>query len=176
MKIYIIRHGQTEFNKKGLINGNIDSDLTPEGIEQAEIAADFIQKTIKRMYVSSLGRARKTAEILNETLKASMSFHDELKEVHFGNLEGTTFKEEYKERHRKLDYDWVSYGGEDFNQVKTRVLKVLKKIKEENSDGEALIVAHGGIILLLHFLEYGEELQEIKNTSLHSFDLDKILK
>lgn len=176
MKIYIIRHGQTAFNKAGLINGNIDSDLTEAGVEQAKLAADFLPKTIKNMYVSSLGRAKKTALILNESLKASITFHDELKEVHFGKLEGTPFLEEYKKRHRMLDYDWSSYGGEDFNKVKSRVLKVLEKIKEENEDGEALIVAHGGIIRLMHFLEFGDELKEIENTSLHSFDLDKILK
>ncbi len=74
-----------------------------------------------------------------------------------------------------LDYDWRP-SGESFEEVKTRVVKLLGKIKKENNNKEVLIVAHGGIIRLLHFLEFGEILGEVGNTSLYSFDLDKILK
>ncbi len=74
-----------------------------------------------------------------------------------------------------LDYDWRP-SGESFDDVRERVVNLLGKIKKENNGEEVLIVAHGGIIRLLHFLEFGELMDEIKNTSLHSFDLDKILK
>ncbi len=175
MKIFVIRHGQTELNKKGIINGHVDDVLAPEGIEQAKKAAPLLPKTIKRIYSSSLGRAKQTAEILNKTLDVPLTFHDELKEVDFGVLSGTPFLEKYKQRHRMQDYDWRP-SGESFEQVKTRVLKLAKKIREENSDEEVLIVAHGGIVRLFYFLESGEPLNEIKNASLHSFDLDRILK
>lgn len=175
MKIYVIRHGQTELNKQGIINGHKDDTLAPEGIEQANMAAPSLPKTIKHFYVSSLERAKQTAKLLNDVLKVHMTFHDELKEVNFGILNGTPFFDEYKKRHKMLDYDWRP-SGENFEDVKTRVLKILKEIKDNNGDGEALIVAHGGIIRLLHFLEFGEPLNEIEKASLHSFDLDKILK
>ena|SRR5258708_2803614 len=175
MKIFVIRHGQTGLNKKGVINGHIDDVLVPEGIEQAKKAAPLLPKTIKRMYSSSLERAKQTAMILNEVLCVPLTFHDELKEVNFGILNGTPFLDEYKQRHRMQDYDWRP-SGESFEQVKTRVLKLAKEIREENDNEEVLIVAHGGIVRLLHFLEFGEPLSEIENASLHSFDLDKILK
>lgn len=175
MKIYVIRHGQTELNKQGIINGHKDETLSPEGIEQAKQVAPSIPKNIKHFYVSSLRRAKQTAEILNRELNAPMTFHDELKEVNFGILNGTPFLDEYKQRHKMQDYDWRP-SGENFEDVKIRVLEILNKIKNESNDDEALIVAHGGIIRLIHFLEFGEPLDEIKNVSLHSFDLDKIIK
>ncbi|TSC82047.1 MAG: putative phosphoglycerate mutase [Parcubacteria group bacterium Gr01-1014_20] len=175
MKIFVIRHGQTELNKKGIINGHIDDVLAPEGIEQAKNAAPFLPKTIKHIYSSSLARAKETAKILNETLNVPVTFHDELREVNFGILNGTPFLDEHKKRHKMLNYDWRP-SGESFEEVKTRVLKFLEKIKENDGDEEALLVAHGGIIRLLHFLEFGKPLDEIENTSLHGFDLDKILK
>ena len=174
MKVYVVRHGQTELNKKGLINGFLDDALTPEGEEQARATALLLPDTIKRIYSSSLGRARETAKILNEKLGVPITFHDELKEVNFGVLNGTPFLEEYQIRHRAQDYDWRP-SGECFEDVKERVLVILKKIKAENKDGEALIVAHGGIIRLMHLLEFGEPMGEIKNAALYNFDLDKIL-
>jgi len=175
MKIFVIRHGQTELNKKGIINGHIDDPLASEGIEQAKNASQFLPKSIKHIYSSSLGRAKQTAQILNETLNVPLTFRDELKEVNFGILNGTPFLDEYKKRHKMLDYDWRP-SGENLEDFKTRVLGLLKKIKEENKSEEVLIVGHGGIIRLLHFLEFDEYLNEIANTSLHSFDLDEILK
>lgn len=174
MKIYVIRHGQTELNVKGLINGQIGDALTPEGVKQAEAAAKSLPKTIKHLYVSPLNRAKHTAEILNTELNVPITFHDELKEVNFGELQGTPYLDEYKKRHMALDYDWGP-SGENVEQVKARVLKVLREIKDECGDGEALIVAHGGIVYLLYFLESGEISDAVGNASLHSFDLDKIL-
>lgn len=175
MKIYIIRHGHIELNKKGLINGHIGDTLTPEGIEQAKTAAQFLPKTIKHIYSSSLQRAKQTAEILNQTLQVPLTFHDELKEVSFGILEGTPYLEEHNKRHMAQNYDWRP-SGESFEDVKKRTLKILKFIKSQSGDGEALIVAHGGTIRIMHLLESGGLLNEIDNASLHSFDLDKILK
>jgi probable phosphoglycerate mutase len=174
MKIYAMRHGQTEMNVEGLINGQIGDNLTLEGIEQATQAISLIPKTIKHIYSSSLTRARQTAAILGTALNIDISFHDELREVDFGILQGTPFLDEYKEKHWQLTYDWRP-SGEDFDQVKTRVLKVLAEIKANSNDGEALIVAHGGIIRTLHYLESKEIIGDIENGALHSFDLDKIL-
>ncbi len=128
MKIFVIRHGQTELNAKNLITGHIDDVLTPKGINQAKNAVQFLPKTIKRIYSSSLKRAKQIAEIINQELKAPLTFHDELKEVNFGVLGGTPYLDEYKKRHRMLDYDWRP-SGESFEDVKTRVAAFLKKLR-----------------------------------------------
>ena len=174
MKIYVIRHGLTELNKKGVINGHIHDNLAPEGIAQAEAAAPMMPKTIRHIYSSSLNRAKQTAEILNEALKVRLTFHDELMETNFGVLNGTPFLDKYKEKHKSQRYDWRP-SGESVDDVKRRVLRILKHIKSENGDGETLIVAHGGIVRLMYLLQDGMPIDEIENASLHSFDLDKIL-
>ena len=69
MKIFAIRHGQTELNVKGLINGTIPDTLTEAGMEQAREAALNLPASIKRIYSSPLTRARQTAEILNANLE-----------------------------------------------------------------------------------------------------------
>ena len=175
MKVYAIRHGLTELNKKGIINGNLDDTLASEGIEQAKEVASTLPKTIKYMYSSSLGRARETAQILNNELDVPLTFRDELKEVDFGVLNGTPYFEELKEKHSLLNYDWRP-SGECFEDVKKRTLKILEEIKNRHEDEEVLIVGHGGTIRMMHLLETGELLGEIKNVSVHSFDLDKIFK
>lgn len=174
MKIYAIRHGETELNKKGIINGNLDDALAPEGIEQARAAKLLMPQTVKRIYSSSLARAKQTAIILNEELQLELTFHDELKEVNFGDLNGTPYLDEIKEHHKRLDYDWRP-SGECVADVKKRIFKILPRIATENADGEALIVAHGGIIRMLHFLEFGEFMDRVPNASFHSFNTDKIL-
>jgi broad specificity phosphatase PhoE len=176
MKVYLIRHGLTELNKKHLINGHLEDGLAPEGIEQAKIAAPLIPKSIKHIYASSLLRTKQTAELLNSELKVPISLHDELKEVNFGLLNGTDFTDEVKKKHRSLQYDWRSQNGESVDDVKDRVLKILREIKAASRDGEALIVTHGGVIRMVYFLEHGTQMDMIDNASLHSFDLDKIIK
>ncbi len=175
MKIYVIRHGQTKLNVEHIINGNIDDELTPKGIKQAALAATTLPDSIKRMYVSSLWRAKQTADILNAGRELPITYSDDLREVNFGDLNGKPFLEEYQARHMALNYDWRP-SGENFTDVKTRVLRALQKIKEENNDGEALIVGHGGTIRTLYYLENGQPMGTIENASLFTFDLDKILE
>jgi broad specificity phosphatase PhoE len=174
MKIYAIRHGQTKLNVQGIINSGIDDELTSEGIKQAEIAAQSLPKTIKHMYVSSLGRARQTANILNAHLGLPITYSDDLREVDFGDLNGTPFLKEYQEKHKALTYDW-SPSGESLNDVIARTFRILQEIKNNFGDGEVLIVGHGGTIRTLHYLEIGEPMGEIENASLFTFDLDVIL-
>lgn len=175
MKIYVIRHGQTKLNEQRLINGFLEDSLTPNGIEQAKAAALTLPPTIKHIYSSSLGRAKETALILNKHLGVELTFHDELKEVNFGDLNGTPYLDEIKQRHLAMDYDWRP-SGECFEDVKKRMLVILKKIAVESKDSEALIVGHGGTVRMLNFLESGGIMGRIANTEIHAFDLDKILK
>lgn len=175
MKIYVIRHGRTEMNKQGVFNGLIDEPLLPEGREQARVAAESLPQGLKHIYSSPLSRTRETAEILNTKLNLPISLHDELEEIDMGSFNGQKFTEERKQKHRSLQYDWRPQGGESFDDVKQRILKFLKKLKTERGDGEALIVTHGGIIRVFTFLEKGECMEDIRNVSFYSFDLDKIL-
>lgn len=182
MKIYIIRHGLTELNKKKKVNGQIDEPLAPEGVEQAKAAISLIPKGVKYIYCSSLQRARQTAEIINSNLNHPLSSVDEFTEIHMGTLAGYSWEEmesglNLKRKHRTVTFDYRPYGGESVKEVKKRVTEFLKKVKQKHKDNEVLIVTHGGIIRLLYLLEQNKVVDETeKHVSLLTFDLDKILK
>lgn len=182
MKIYVVRHGLTELNKQGKVNGQIDEPLAPEGIEQVRDAVSLIPPSITCIYTSSLLRARQTAEIISSRLKLPIYQHEGIKEIHMGSLAGKAWTEmegglELKIKHRTVQFDYSRYGGESAAEVKKRVTAFLRKIHGKHSDHEALLVTHGGIIRLLHLLEHDQPLvNEIEHISLLTFDLNKILK
>jgi len=179
MKIYVIRHGLTELNKQGRVNGQIDESLTSEGIEQAQ--ALVLPLSISLIYTSPFLRTMQTVEIINAHLGLPIYPHDGLREIHMGSLAGKAWTEieggdKLKIAHRSVQFDYTSYGGESAEQAKKRVLGFLKQIHGKHKDHEALIVTHGGIIRVLHLLETGETTQEdIEHISPHTFDLNKIL-
>lgn len=180
MLVYAIRHGLTELNKKGIVNGHIDEPLLPEGIKAAEQIALRVPKGIQHIYASSLLRTRQTAAIINERVQVSITFHDELKEIDLGRLAGRDWMlmqlgAELTRVHRAVRYNYRNFGGESVEDVKKRVIQFLQGILGLHADREAFIVTHGGIIRLIHYLQFGEALQHIPNLSLHEFDIKKIL-
>lgn len=109
-----------------------------------------------------------------------ISYHDELREVHLGQLAGkawSTIKssEVLREKHLSVQYDYRAVGGESAQDVQNRVIQLLKGIAHKHTDNEALIVTHGGVIRILHLLEHGELLKDVSNASVHTFDTTKIL-
>lgn len=181
MKIYAVRHGLTECNKRDILNGRIDEPLAAEGVKQAKLVAPAIPKSVKHLYSSPMLRARQTAEIINAERRLPASFHDGLQEVDLGRFTGKTWAEiesgdEYKEKHRSVQYDYRP-EGESVDDVKSRVVSFLVHIKEVHADGEILIVTHGGILRILQLLESGLPklpVSTVKNASLYVFDLEKI--
>lgn len=182
MKIYAVRHGITELNKKKVVNGQIDEPLAPEGIEQARVAISLIPESITHIYTSSLLRARQTAEIISSKLNIVISIQNELTEIHMGSLAGKSWEEmdnelELKKKHRTVQFDYRPYGGESVKDVQKRLIGFFKKINTIHSDNEVLIITHGGMIRLINLLEQGESVYETeKHTSLLTFDLDMIVK
>lgn len=181
MKIYVIRHGITELNKKKIINAEIDEPLSPEGLNQAKTLIPLIPTSVIHIYSSPLIRARQTAEILSST-NIPFSLHEELTEIRMGNLAGKSWESmenglELKRKHRTVKFDYRPFGGESVKEVKKRLIEFLKKINGKHEDYATLIITHGGIIRFLHLLEFGEFVFETeKHVSLLTFDLNKILK
>jgi probable phosphoglycerate mutase len=167
MKIYVVRHGATELNKKELVNGWIDEPLCEEGILQAEKLRDELPDDIKVIYSSALQRARQTADIINQRFHVPISYHDELKERNWGTLSGKRFEDienehgpEYsKAKDFRLEYDYRAFGGESIEEVRNRVHKIMDEIKSSHSDGPVLLVAHGGILRILNH-DYNHQLME----------------
>ena len=151
MKLYIIRHGQTNWNRKGRIQGKTDIELNEEGIEQAKEARKILEEYPIDMIVSStLKRARKTAEIINESKKVPILFKEELEERGFGEFEGKT-------REEIQDEVWTSEildnynlnkqykGVETIQELCSRVWNLIDELKENYTDKNILLVTHGGV-------------------------------
>ena len=167
LKLYIVRHGQTEWNVLEKFQGQLNSPLTPEGIEKVkETAKELKNVNFEAGYTSQMGRTIATAEMILENnkyeqektsdQKLKLQKLSELNEIHFGEWQGLTFKETFvkypKEAHNYF-YDVKNYNaknikGEELKDGLERFLKGLEKIREEQKSGNILIVTHGTVLEL----------------------------
>lgn len=174
MKIDFVRHGQSEHNKIGKINGQImNGHLTEEGIEQAHKTLEEISDKYTVIYSSDLLRAKETAEILNKKLKLSIIYDERLRERSFGSLEGKSWKELEPELlviDRAQKYNYRPYEGEAVEDVEKRLLSFIDDVRQNKKNEKILVVAHGGIIRVLHRLLNGEVPEIIHNASVHEFE------
>ena len=202
MKIYLMRHGETDYNKKGLIQGSLDIPLNEYGIRLAELTRDGFRKEglkFDKAYCSPLIRARQTADILLEGQDTLISYDDRICEMNFGEGEGILLKDiSIKPEYENIDYlfhDPEKYVatevGESYEALFQRVKDFLEQeiYPKENSYKNVLVCCHGGIIrAFLAFLKKLELSQfwnnhqpncsvniiEIKDHSLHILEEHKI--
>lgn len=155
MKVYVVRHGQTDWNAEGRIQGSTDTELNKNGIEQAQKLKELIKDYKIDIIISSpLKRTRKTAEIINEDIKCKIILDDALKERGFGIFEGKIRKDIKDEvlDSRVLDNYYINkeYGNvEKIKDLCDRVWKLLDNIKEEYKDKNILLVTHGGTTIAI---------------------------
>ena len=146
MKILLTRHGQTDWNVLGKIQGITDIELNETGIKQAEkTREELLDCPIDVILSSPLKRAKKTAEIIGKGRDIPIIIEQGLKERCFGKFEGKTREEmdfntiwNYKLNKQYEDAESV---GELFD----RVDGFLEQIKEKYKDKTVLLVTHGGI-------------------------------
>ena len=160
--IYIVRHGQTEWNLLGKTQGHGNSDLTPKGIEQAELFADSMTKyPIDYIYSSDLGRAYQTAEIIGNKLNIEVEKTEALREMNFGTWEGRIIKDIIEED-PELYKMWRNEPhlakipqGETLSQIKERTDAFIKEINEKYDGKHIVLVTHSlcARIMLLSFLD-----------------------
>ncbi len=149
MKIYIARHGQTQFNVENRYGGN--SNLTEKGISHANIVGGYLSDIkFSKIYSSTLQRSIDTAKIISKHHKNTEIISlDIIKEVDCGMLEGMSwydFQDDYPKIYaeRKKDkYNYLVPGAESYKTALDRVKPFLLKIISENQD--VLLVGHQAI-------------------------------
>lgn len=146
MRLLLTRHGQTDWNVAGKIQGITDTELNETGIKQAETTREkLLTEDIDVIISSPLKRAKKTAEIIGSGRNIPIIIDDSIKERYFGKYEGKTGKEfdldEIWNYKLNKQYEDVESTGELF----TRVQGFLDKIKQEYPDKTVLLVTHGGV-------------------------------
>ncbi|KOS69162.1 fructose-2,6-bisphosphatase [Lysinibacillus contaminans] len=152
--IYLLRHGETEFNVKGKYQGELDSPLTPEGIEQVEnngrLLKLFIDNPKEWDFISSpLGRAKRSTDIICEVIgydKNKVTMDNRLREVSVGKWAGLTTKEIEKSWPDLIEntnsYNWYfnSPNGESYDSVVERVSDWLRSIRDKE---KVIVMSHG---------------------------------
>ena len=184
MKLIITRHGQTEGNKRNILQGSIDIPLSKEGKEQVKkLALRLKEHKIEYIYTSPLKRALETANAIKKYHpNAKLVIENELKEMNFGIFEGLTKEEitakykKYSEERERNKFYYKIPNGESYEEVELRVLKVLNKII--NSGKDTIIVAHATVNKLFFMKLLNKGLEEINknlynNTSVSTFNIDK---
>lgn len=140
---YFMRHGETEWNQNGLIQGCIDISLNEKGIEQAHRAAEMLKGIAIGTIISSpLRRALTTAEIIAASLGTSVTVIDEFKNACYGVIEGAS-KEEHHAAYTGWKTGYKTEGAECYPCFKRRVYRGFEKALQH--PGPVLIIAHGGV-------------------------------
>ncbi len=179
MKLLFVRHGQTDFNKNKLPQGQeIDAPLNAEGVKQVEAALANLPSAVDLFFSSPLKRAFQTAQILNTKLNKEIVLHDKLKECSYGSLAGKPWPQieaetqglATHEKDQRLEFDYRAYGGESIDDLKKRVGEFVDEMKAANPDKTILIAAHGGVIDAMHILYPQTEKAETENASMHVFE------
>lgn len=193
MRLYIVRHGQTKWNKEKRMQGWADSELTDLGKKQAKLLGKSLKNIKFNQVVSSpLGRTRETSKLVIGDRHVDFLINENFKEMGFGSWEGQD-PEMLKVKHPEVFNNlwtradkYVPIDGESFNELQDRIIKGIEQVIKDNPNGNVLIVTHGMVIqmLLLHMkglpLDQLWHRQVVHPTSLTVIDVEgdkiKIIK
>jgi broad specificity phosphatase PhoE len=159
--IYMVRHGETDHNINGIIQGQIDTELNAQGVEQATQAGKRLAPiNFDAVFASDLLRAKRTAEIIVAEKQLAVNTTQLLRERHYGKYEGKSvlaYREENKEllvelekmaKEQRREYKFDAEYESD-NQVAGRLLTFLREVAITYAGKTVLMVSHGGAMRIL---------------------------
>ncbi len=170
MDILFVRHGESEANAQGIMQGTLDSPLSERGREQAKVLGAWLKARdlqFEAAYCSPLSRARETAELLCESLGREAPVPEpDIGEICAGDLQGLDASQiaerfpSFMSREITTLGDFSEYGGESYDAVQERARRFLAALEKGHRNHaetpverqevpepqRILVVAHGGII------------------------------
>ena len=166
--LYLIRHGQTDWNIEGRWQGQADVPLNPRGREQAaKIAQELAKEGIKAIYSSDLSRARQTAEAISATTGLPIHLDPRLREIHQGEWQGmlvseiqARYSQEFRRR-RENPLTVAPPGGETVIQVKERVVATIEDIAHRHPAERVAVVSHGFALAVIQVHYLGRPIKEV---------------
>ncbi|MDR3226457.1 MAG: histidine phosphatase family protein [Prevotellaceae bacterium] len=157
-KLYIARHGETEWNIQRRFQGQHDSPLTANGINQVNLLSEYLKNiSVDAIYTSSCKRAVVTANIINSNKNLPLYVCEELREINMGEWEGMPANEiklRYADEFQHFFYQPDLYmpdnnGGETFDSFRLRLSNKIEEIVLTHPDKTILIVVHGIALRIL---------------------------
>jgi broad specificity phosphatase PhoE len=153
-ELLLVRHGETDWNAEGKLQGHTDRPLNEYGRRQAQALADKLAgESIDAVYASDLSRARETAEILGEKLGLTVAVDPDLREKNWGNWEGLTSDERLH----------IEFDGETSEAHRDRTLSAVQRIVERHPGERVVVVTHGGSLRRIQAAVSGFALPVIEN-------------
>jgi len=151
-KLYLIRHGEVEWNRENSYIGATDLPLNDEGKKQAALLADRLaQHKVSAVYSSDLIRARETAEIIAERFGLQVIMVPQIREVNYGEWEGVS-ETKLPTSHPEIYHDWRVNpaevripGGETFAELRDRAFSAFRRIAESHPSEDVVIVGHKSV-------------------------------
>lgn len=150
-RIMLVRHGETDWNQAGKIQGHVDTSLSTKGLAQATaLGRRLAAVPIGAAYTSDLNRAAETAQAILDGRAVELCLAPELREFSYGQWEGLTYHDiehlypaQFADmQSRRLDF--APPGGESMDQLIDRVGGFLSQMQQHHPNQTVLMVAHGG--------------------------------
>ena len=153
--LLLVRHGETDWNAEGRLQGHTDRPLSDYGRRQARRLAEELEgEELEAIYSSDLARAHETAEIVGERLGLPISLEPALREKDWGSWEGLD----------AVERDRVEFVGESTEAHQERMLRALRRIAELHpGNGRVLVVTHGGSMRRVQTAAMGMALPVVEN-------------
>ncbi len=178
MKIYLFRHGETDWNKVLRCQGHIMDPpihLNDKGRDQARETAKILRdKNLDVIFSSDLHRALDTAEIIANVYDIEIIQDERLRETNFGDLQGTIYDGESDKYFKDGSLSFP--GGESLNEAKQRVQDFLMEMISTYDYENVGIASHGGVIGNLKSSLIGEPYKHVENGEILSIDYDEEIK
>jgi len=152
-RLYLARHGQVQGYDQFPVYGHTDVELTEVGLLQMEHLADRLRLAeLHAIYSSDLKRTVTGARLVGRNHDVPLTALPQLREVYFGDWEGTSFREirvNFPELLTRRETDLVSFeppgGGESIGKLAERVMACFGEILEKHAEKNLLLVAHGAV-------------------------------
>ncbi len=194
MNIYFARHGQTDWNTLGKVQGTTDIPLNETGIDQAKQLCEYFEKqsiSLDRVYTSRQIRAVQTARIVSDRFQLDYESIPGLEEMNMGAFEGHTWAEskalypdELNRWNSNKRYEKTP-GGESYQMVLERLFRALDDIikrYDPSSGRNLLVISHGGVIMPLIAVSENIPFEEahlriaVPNAMPISFSIDDLMR
>ena len=147
--VYLVRHGETAWNKEEIFRGRTDISLNEIGFREAELVGEYLKgKDIHVIYSSPLSRARETARRIAQVFNLKVQPLEGITDMSFGKWEGRPLKE-VQIHDRELYRQWIEQphllklpGGESLDEVRVRAMAALEEVIQYHHEKNLVLVSH----------------------------------
>lgn len=178
---YILRHGETLFNQKGILQGHLDSQLSDLGIKQIEGAVSVLASIeCDKIISSDLGRAVESAKIISKKLKLPVITDSRLRERNLGIAQGLTLEQfsiqfsEIFEQFKNGDPDFVIPDGESIGHRYERSVAFFEETAAANEGKRIVVITHGGVLDGVFRKIFGIPLSHPRKFSLYNASVNTV--